>query len=210
LSGSVTTYVLKLTNSGGFAWADAFQPTNSSSASHGQSIVVDGNGNVYAAGTFRGSVNFNPAPKGAAYTMTSGSTLTDYVTKLNANGGFTWAKAFGANGGDLPSLALDSSGSVYVAGYFQGTASFGSTTLTSAGSADIYVVKFASSGSFQWAVSAGSTGSAQGTGIAVDGSGNVYVTGFFEGTVDFGLGASGGVLTASSNGSAFLWKLTQP
>ncbi len=86
-------------------------------------------------------------------------------------------------------IVVDSIGNVYTTGYFKGTADFdpgaGTANLTSAGDNDIFVSKLDSSGNFIWAKSMGGTGIDAGCGIAVDLSGNVYTTGYFNGTADF-------------------------
>ncbi len=90
-------------------------------------------------------------------------------------------------------VAVDGSGNVYTTGNFSGTADFdpgaGVFNLTS-GRSDILVSKLDSAGNFVWAKSVGGRNNvtflvAHGNGVAVDGSGNVYTTGFFEGTADF-------------------------
>ena len=88
---------------------------------------------------------------------------------------------------------MDASGNVYVTGDYQGTADFdpslGTTDLTSNGNEDIFFAKYNSSGDLTWANSLGSNSNDEGYGIAVDGSGNVHVTGEFRGTVDFDPGS---------------------
>jgi len=104
----------------------------------------------------------------------------------------------GTSTDNAQSVAVDSSGNVYVAGTFSSTTlSFGGASndvnLTNRGGDDLFVVKYNSSGVAQWAQGAVSgSGSANdwGRGVAVDTSGNVYVTGFFvSSTLGFG-GAS--------------------
>ncbi|UOQ52239.1 hypothetical protein [Hymenobacter cellulosivorans] len=73
--------------------------------------------------------------------------------------------------------AVDGTGSLYTTGYFSGTISFGNTTLTSAGDFDIYVAKMSPSGSWLWAVRGGGSGSDKAQALALDATGNVYVTG---------------------------------
>jgi len=101
------------------------------------------------------------------------------------------------------SITVDASGNVYTIGYFYGTADFdpdtGTTNLTSAGSADIFVQKLDSAGNFIWAKQMGGTATDYGRSIMIDASGNVYITGQFLGTVDFDPGA--GVANLSSEGS---------
>ena len=91
------------------------------------------------------------------------------------------------------SIGVDGFGNSYVTGFFEGSATFGpgeanQTTLTSAGGFDIFVAKYDSSGALQWAKRAGGTDLEVGVGIAVDGFGNSYVTGYFTGSATFGAG----------------------
>ena len=65
-------------------------------------------------------------------------------------------KAGGSSGDDQSNaVAVDSNGDVYVTGAFEQTATFGSTTLTTAGNDDIFVAKMNSTGHWLWAVQAG-------------------------------------------------------
>ena len=93
--------------------------------------------------------------------------------------------------------------SSYITGNFQGTVDFGGGDVTSAGNTDIFVLKLNSSGTFQWVNTYGSTSSDAGNGITVDSSGNAYITGYFQGTVDFG----GGDVTSAGNLDIFVLKL---
>ncbi|MDD4309823.1 MAG: SBBP repeat-containing protein, partial [Candidatus Cloacimonetes bacterium] len=98
-----------------------------------------------------------------------------------------WAVCAGGIGNDYgKAIAVDEFGNQYIIGYFGGTASFGSFTLNSAGSNDIFAVKLDPSGNLLWVVRAGGIGYDRGIGIAVDGAGNAYLTGWFYGTADFG------------------------
>ncbi|MAG56193.1 MAG: hypothetical protein CMJ83_07885 [Planctomycetes bacterium] len=118
-----------------------------------------------------------------------------------------WAGQMGGTGGfDLGlDIAVDGSGNVYTTGYFSGTADFdpggGVFNLTSPpGNDDIFVSKLDSSGNFVWAKQMGGATVDRGTGIAVDGAGDVYTTGFFQGTADFDPG--GGVFNLTSPASS--------
>ena len=71
-------------------------------------------------------------------------------------------------------------------GTFEGTATFGDTTLSSAGGFDIFIAKYDGDGNFLWAAQAGGTALDLGVGIATEGSGNSIVTGRFSGTATFG------------------------
>jgi hypothetical protein len=93
-----------------------------------------------------------------------------------------WATSTGGNDREVPlSVAVDNSGNPYVAGYFESPAiTFGSYTLTNAGSYDIFLVKYDENGSVLWATSAGGTDNEKALSAAVDASGNLYMVGFFE------------------------------
>jgi hypothetical protein len=118
-----------------------------------------------------------------------------------------WAKRFGDASAQTEALAVavDDSGNVLVAGYFEGTVDFGGGPLTSPGtSLNVFVLKLDPSGGYLWAKSFGDANVQLGQGLAVDGSGNVVVTGDFAGTVDFG----GGPLTSPGTGhNVFVLKL---
>ncbi|MCC6698654.1 MAG: SBBP repeat-containing protein, partial [Candidatus Hydrogenedentes bacterium] len=121
-----------------------------------------------------------------------------------ADGDFVRAGALGGGMNDYArAVAVDDSDNVYVTGEFSSTADFdpGAATygLTSQGSTDIYACKLDSDGALVWAVAVGGTLADVGNAIAVDGSGNVFVTGYFTGTVDFDPGAGTYSLTSSSN-----------
>jgi gliding motility-associated-like protein len=83
-------------------------------------------------------------------------------------------------------ISTDASGNTYTTGYFSGTATFGSTVLTSHGITDIFVTKTNSAGVFQWVVNAGGPGPNRGLSIKADAAGNSYITGFYYGTAYFG------------------------
>ncbi len=95
---------------------------------------------------------------------------------------YQWAQGAGGTSGDFTEgIATDTNGNIYVTGSFRSsTITFGSTTLTSNGNEDIFLVKYDPSGNVIWAKSAGGTGNDRGNGIATDGNGNIYVTGYFD------------------------------
>lgn len=122
--------------------------------------------------------------------------------------GLEWAKGYGANRrvgeGQNPSLmAVDGAGNVYITGSFSGTVDFdpgpGVAERTSAGAFDVYLLKLDASGNFQWAHQFGGTGPEQAGTLALDGSGNVYITGSFNATVDFDPGPGSNPRTAQGN-----------
>ena len=192
-------FVQKMDASGNFLWAKAFGGVEYDG---GNSISVDATGNVYTTGYFQETVDFDPGTGNVSLTSAGSSDI--FVQKMNASGDFLWAKAFGGTSSDGGvSICVDASGNVYTVGSFQGIADFdpgtGNVSLTSAGSSDIFVQKMSASGFFLWAKAFGGISSDGGVSICVDASGNVYTTGYFQGTVDFDPGA--GTVNQSSAGS---------
>ncbi len=117
-----------------------------------------------------------------------------------------WAKAFDTGFFSFfPPLAADASGNLLFAGALSEPIDFGAGLLTSAGSQDIFVVKFDPDGNALWSRRYGDASAQYATGMAVDPSGNVYVTGVLEGMVDFGGGYS---FTSVGGDDAFVLKLS--
>ena len=194
-AGSADVFVTKLNASGVHQWTTKFGGT---SADYGYGVAVDSSGNVYATGYFQGTVNFG------AGNVTSAGSADVFVTKLNASGVHQWTTTLGGTNADVGyGVAVDSSGNVYATGYFIGTVNFGAGNVTSAGDVDVFVTKLNASGAHQWTTTFGGTSADDGYGVAVDSSGNVYATGEFQGTVNFGAGN----VTSAGSDDVFVVKL---
>jgi len=194
-AGSADIFVLKLNSSGTFQWVNTYGGT---SFDFGRGIAVDSSGNIYITGYFYETVDFG------AGNVTSAGGSDIFVLKLNSSATFQWVSTFGSTSIDVgEDITVDSSGNSYITGYFEGTVDFGAGNVTSAGSADIFVLKLNSSGTFQWVNTYGGSAFDVGMDITVDSSGNSYITGYFEGTVDFG----GGSVTSAGAADIFILKL---
>ena len=174
-SGDYDIFVLKLSSSGAVQWNTFFG--SSSGSDNGKGIAVDSSGNVYVTG-------YSTATWGSPLNAYSGSGDYDiFVLKLSGSGAVQWNTFFGSSiGADLGNgIAVDSRGNIYVTGYSDGTWGFPLNAYS--GSYDIFVLKLSGSGAVQWNTFFGSSsGSDAGYGIAVDSSGNIYVTGFSTAT----------------------------
>jgi len=115
-------------------------------------------------------------------------------------GTVVWAKGFGSTGFDSgQGVVVDGSGNIYITGHFEGTVDFtgnntgtvGNGLLTSAGSSDVFVAKYSSTGSHIWSNRFGGTGLDKATSIALDDSGNIFVGGSFSGASLMKLSAQG-------------------
>ncbi|HRK33630.1 MAG TPA: Ig-like domain-containing protein, partial [Candidatus Hydrogenedentes bacterium] len=208
-SGSPDIFICKHDNTGRFLWAKQFRCDY---RMWGSALKVDQYANIYLTGYFDGTADFDPGPSVTNLTSKSGPGFPNiYVCKLSYNGQLLWAKAMGGITTSLgKSIAVDSIGNVYVTGYFFATVDFdpgpGVANRTSAGNADFFITKFDSSGSFVWARRIGSTAIDIASSIAIDPYSNVYVSGSFQGTVDFDPGAGTQNLTAMSNCDTFTAK----
>ena len=173
----------------------------------GNDVETDSAGNSYMTGLFEGTTTFG-AGEATETTLTSAGDFEIIVAKHDPNGALLWAKRAGGTGLDWGfALAIDGAGNSYVTGRFTGTATFDSTVMTTAGSDDIFVAKYDSSGALVWARRAGGSSTDEGRGIAIDSAGNSYVSGFFAGNATFGLGdANQTTLTSAGSLDVFVAK----
>jgi hypothetical protein len=149
----------------------------------GNSVVVDGSGNIFVTGRFAGTINL-----GGSDLLSAGNDDI-FLAKYNSSGVHQWSQRFGSVLADFgASVAVDGAGSVYMTGYFRGNAYLGGGDLLSAGENDIFLAKYNASGVHQWSKRFGGASFDEAYSLAVDAAGNVFLTGGFTGTVDFGGG----------------------
>ncbi|MFM9944523.1 MAG: T9SS type A sorting domain-containing protein [Bacteroidia bacterium] len=115
---------------------------------------------------------------------------------------FHWARTMGGSSNDLARwVANDLSGNTYITGTFSETADFdpgsASFNISSAGMIDIFIAKLDGQGNFLWAKNIGAAGNEEVRSITTDASGNIILTGYFDGTVDFNPGSGSFKLTAT-------------
>ena len=154
-AGDYDAFIAKYNTSGTLLWQRTLGGAN---ADVGYDIAVDSSGNVYIAG----------------YTQSAGAGGQDvFIAKYNTDGDYQWQRSLGDTSDDQGwSIAVDGSGNVYITGY---------TNSSGAGSYDILIAKYDTTGAYQWQRTLGSTANDQGTGVAVDGSGNVYIIAYTAG-----------------------------
>ncbi len=191
-------FVLKLDPSGNWLWAVRAGGTN---YDLGKSVAADGSGNCYVAGNFLDTAYFG------SHSLTYSGVNDDvFVAKLDSQGNWLWAIRPGGNGGDIScGIVADAAGNSYTTGEFWGNTVFGPSTLPGHGyNGDIFVAKADPDGNWLWAAQAGGTNYDRGNAIALDPSGNTYVTGYFQGTATFG---SSSLTTSGSGMDIFVAKL---
>jgi hypothetical protein len=189
-------------------WARSFSGNLGSEC---PAIYADASGNVFTAGQFEGTVDFDPGP--GTFTLTSFGSWDAYMVKVDANGNFLWARQFGGTNEDCAlNFTFDATGTIYLTGHFTGTCDFdpgaGLYNLTgNTGWSSAFIVKLDMNGNFVWAVKIGGTMDCDALSIAVDQSNNSYITGSFDGTVDFDPGAGTFTLTDDGNSNIYVAKV---
>jgi hypothetical protein len=194
-TGGKDAFVASYTSTGQHRWSKRFGGTFQDG---GYGIAVDGAGNVTVTGFFSLTADFGGGG------LTSAGITDIFIASYTSAGNHRWSRRFGSTSKDSGNdVAVDKSGNVYATGHFVGTADFGGGGLASAGTYDIFVASYTSTGQHRWSKRLGGTSTDYGYGVAEDGSGNVYLCGTFMDTVDFG----GGGLTSAGSSDIFLLKL---
>jgi hypothetical protein len=162
------------------------------SADTGTAVAADGVGNVFATGSFSGTVDFGGGPfTSTAFPWLDPNNFADvFVAKYSGtNHQHLWSRQIGAEAQDYGrAVTTDPSGNVFVTGSVQNYVDFGDGIYTPAGgSDDAFVAKYAGSdGSYLWAKHFTNGLNDRGLGVAADQNGSVFITGEFEGDLNLG------------------------
>ena len=188
-AGNTDIFVTRINADKTYGWTKRMGGINYDES---HAITTDTSGNVYVTGTFRYSVNFG-ADFGVTDIKTPSNDSYDiFVTKIKANGTYGWTKRMGGTGNDGGiSITTDLFDNIFITGFFQGRANFGedfgvSDVKNTAGVDEIFVTKINNNGTYSWTIRMGGTQWDFGSSIVTDLSGNIYVTGGFYNTVNFG------------------------
>lgn len=179
-AGLSDIFLAKYSSTGAYQWVKRF---GGPGTDQGMSVAVAQDG-VVAAGSFEQTATFD------GVTLTSSGLRDIFVVKYAPDGTRLWTRQYGGTSDDVGyGVAVDSLGDVFLAGKFAGAVSIGSP-LVSAGGDDVLLVKLAgATGLPIWAKRFGGASSDQALGVAVTSGGDVLLTGYFTGSVDFGGGA---------------------
>jgi len=151
-------------------------------------VKVDAANNVYVVGSFKGTVDFDPAPATATNLVTPPGSTSGFIAKYNSDGSLAWAHTFDGTDVSPTALTLGSDGSISVIGKFSGTMDAdpgnGMHGLNSAGGYDAFVVHLDGNGVYLWANGIGGQGEESGNAIATDANGNIYTVQQFQSTIN--------------------------
>ena len=175
-TGGDDIFLYKCDANGNVIWAKSAGGTDSDNST---CVTTDASGNILITGGFQ-----SPTLIFGSSTLTCSGGMTLFLAKYNSAGTVLWAKTAGGDAWDYAvSVTTDTSENVYMTGDFTSpTLVFGSTTLTNAGTGgyyDMFLVKYNSAGTVQWAKSNGGTNSDVGRSVTIDHTGNVILTGYF-------------------------------
>jgi hypothetical protein len=194
-SGETDLYLAKFDPSGTHIWSVKFGDVGYDYVS---GVACDRLGNVVITGFYySGDVDFG----GGVLTNAGGVDM--FIAKFDPNGNHLWSDNYGdtddQSGKDV---AIDGLGNIVTTGSFDGTVDFGGGVLTSNGAGDIFVAVFSPNGTHVWSGGFGDSEWQLPDAVVADASGNVFITGSFMRSVNFG----GSVLTSAGNTDIYLAK----
>jgi hypothetical protein len=201
--GGADIFIVKLDINGNFAFAKTIggtSGTNTSGGSAGYLVKFDNTNNIYVAGIFSGTNDFDPN-SGVSNLISNGQS-DGFILKLTTSGNFVFAKSIGGTGDDyVNSITIDQTGNIIAGGVFSSTVDFDPSTgianLSSNGLTDGFLLKLNSVGNYQWCNKIGGTGSDYSNGLEIDFNNNIFITGSFSSSVDFDNSASQLLLTSN-------------
>jgi hypothetical protein len=190
-AGASDAFIVKLNHLGQLVFAGSISGTRSNI---GYGIALDKQGNIVLTGSFIGTADFNPGT-GVFELTASGFAVQNlpdiFICKLNSDGNFIWAGKMGGNGSDVGRrIAFDGLNNIYLSGYFSGSADFNPSpdhnyNLTASTASQNFLVKLEPNGNFVWAKGLAGVVADYSNSLAADLSGNLFITGYFTGTMDF-------------------------
>ncbi len=173
-----------------------------------EDVKIDASGNVYLTGYFETSLYVEDT------VLIPSSSPSVFVIKLSNNGDLIWARNTGTTGQvKAAGLGVDDFGNVYVGGNFRGVIDFAETNIaTLTDDFDAFLLKYNANGDEEWLRQAGGVFDANMTAVAVAPDGATYLTGHYNGILDFDgfelmtLGLNDNIFLAKYNtGGSVLW-----
>ena len=207
-------YILKLTSAGDFVWANAINGSLSQTGGE-RATRVDRMGNLFTAGWFNNTVDFDPNAGVHTLTVSASEPSPTYLLKLDSSGAFVWAKQIAdAGNGAFRAFNLDASDNLYVAGRLISVGDFDPgaavDTLSNA-TGNTFIAKYDTAGALDWAINFSNSdpNNDHNVSLNIDVFGNIITTGVFSDTADFDPGIGVSNLISNSGGDLFIQKLNQ-
>ena len=201
LTASNENFLAQYDSDGNYKWALALGFGELESDE--KQLGLDNDGNIYVTGGFSGTIDFDPGT--STNNLTSNGSSDIFISKYNNSGVYQWAKSFGGTGSDEGStITANSANEIIVVGIFSGTdvdfdPGTGTANLSSSGSLDVFLAKYSSDGTYQWAKSFGGTSADRASAVQLNSKNEILIGGSFSSTdADFDPGT--GTVTLSSAG----------
>ncbi len=211
-AGSSDVFIARLYTNGVLDWVRII---GNSGGNEGPGIGIDEYGGIYSAGGFSGTLDTDPDTATTNFLTALGTASDAVLIKLDSNGIFQWSKNLGSNSAALINdVQPDGDNNIYLTGWFSGFVDFdpsaGLDTMINISGIDVFLWKMTYSGNHVWARRAGNSlpDFYDGRSVKIDGNGNPYALGIFEGSADFDPGI--GIRNESSLGDfdIFVWSLS--
>lgn len=178
-TGDNDIFLTKYDTSGNLAWAKQMGGVNFDA---GYGLAIDDINSLYITGYFLGAATFGNT------TLTGGGSFNElFLAKYDTSGNDIWVKQVSGAGNNVgTSVETDKYNNVFIACNFYGSSDFGSTTLNSVGSEDIFIGEYDSAGNELWVIQAGGNDFDEVQDITIDNQGYIYATGRFRSLANFG------------------------
>lgn len=205
--GLADIFIAKFDLVGNYQWSHAIGGV---SDEEGKSVAIDNSNNILVAGYFNGSVDFDPSASSYYKAATGGRDA--YIVKFDKDGAFKWAQSFGGGGYEgVQTILADSSNQIISVGFFTSITDFDnsptSVYLDPGSSASIFIQKIDSNGNFLWVKGFNGNQHLYSQVAALDHLGNIYLTGYFNTSINFGTGSGMSTLSSSGFEDIFIVKL---
>ncbi|MCH7702488.1 MAG: hypothetical protein IID37_12455 [Planctomycetes bacterium] len=212
--GGLDTFLLKLTSDGDYMWTVTF---GGDGTDVGMKVRVSPDRSIVLVGVFSSEeVDFDPSDKEDIHV--SNGAVDAFVSKYSAGGDYELTRTLGGSENEgANGMAVNSAGDVVMCGSFSSESGVdfdpteGVDERLSNGEADVFVTALGGDGSYLWTWTAGAEDGESAWAIAADASGNIFVTGHFDGdvgyAVDFDQTGSGDVHVSNGERDVFVTML---
>lgn len=205
--GGLDGFMVKYDKNGNIQWAYGFGSFGTDEIRH---VITNTNNEIIIMGYFSSNIDLNP--KGPANNIT-GTSPNYFIAKYTGTGQLIWSDKIDGATAVVSSLASGPNNDIYLTGVYSGTVTLSSPTnnvaLTSTGGKNLFVGKYSSSGAALWGKNiGGNSPTPYSYYITADVDDNVYIGGYFDGTLIFGDAALNKTLTYHGNRDTFFGKYT--
>jgi len=183
--GGANIFIAKADSNANIIWTKNIGDDYNSTA---EEIKIDNAGNIYVIGRITGDVVFGEDANQVSISITTPSDA--FIAKYDNLGNFKWVETARGEGLNIgQNITIDSNDNIYIEGIFSEELFLGSgeneTSIIGSGGGDMFVAKYNSFGTFQWAQKMGGINNDSSTDITVDSESNCYISGMYNETGDF-------------------------